>query len=358
LLYFFYMMRNYIFENDSFFRMFTNTPTSELSPVEGASQGKYIWFILSNLMDDKESCEIFLSQDFAYSTLISIITDKINDYITEDSLYENEERAKEIESVINECDGVLPCKWQGGIILRTMNSLYQYQMLGYSGDMIRNLTGKERVFNFPELEIEASLDKWGERYLKYDQIEIFLKEKEVAVFCTQNYNLERPDKALRNGPTEIAKFVFQEDKKRDNHIFVHIGEEGEAWISALMVAVIARTYIDLGKEKLLVNIKKRNGWNYDVAFKNALASSNGISRARFATDLAYRLFIVAVHSEFLNTTKGHGYWPVLFQPIYLRNYIYVQSCVNHAFSGLNPNEWRNRLYYFVYNLPDSIQNES
>ena len=136
-------------------------------------------------------------------------------------------------------------------------------------------------------------------------------------------------------------------------MFVHVDKDGEEWISALMVAVIVRTYIDLSNEKLFVKIKKMNGWDNNVAFKNALASSNGASKSRLATDLAYRVFIVAAHSEYMNITKGHGYWPVLFQPIYLRNYIFVQKCVNHAFSGQNPNEWRDRLYYYIYHLPNN-----
>ena len=352
LLYFFYMLRYFAFEDDSFFRMFAKTPTSELSPVEGASQGKYLWFILGNLMDDKRSCDILVKQDFGYSTMISIITNKINDYISEkNSIFVNNERAREIDGVLGGCDKVPPREWHGGIILRAMDALYQYQMLGYSGDMIRNLTSEKRLFDFPELEIEAPVKKWSERLLENDQIEGFLKEKETAIFCKQNKNVPRPDKALRNRPTEIVRYIFGQDQKQGNHIFVQEGTDGKVRISALDVAVIARTYIELEDEKLLVDIKKKNGWDHDVSFKNALIPTKGAGEPGLAADLAYRLFIVAVHSERLNTIWGHGYWLALFEPIYLRNYVYVQKCVNCAFSGRNPNEWRDRLYYLIYNLP-------
>lgn len=232
-----------------------------------------------------------------------------------------------------------------------MDAVYQYQMLAYSGDMIRNLSDKERLFDFPELKIEAPLEKWWNRFLNFNQLEDFLKEKEVAFFCKQTTELARPDKALRNGPTEIVKYVFNEDQKRGSNLFVQKNEEGEVRMSALWAAVIARTYFDLPNEKILVDIKKKNGWNHDVAFKNALASSNGESRLGLAADLAYRLFIIAFHSEYLNTTKGHGYWPVLFRPIYIRRYLYAQKCVYNAFYGQNPNEWRDRLHYLIFHLP-------
>lgn len=357
LLYFFYMMRNFAFENDSFFRMVTKTPTSELSPVEGASQGKYLWFILANLMDDKTSCEIFVHQDIGYSRLISLITQKIDCLFNETNLSKNEKIAQEIEKVIDGCNGVPPREWHGGIILRAMGAVYQYQMLGYSGDMIRNLRDWKRPFDFQELEINAPLEKWQNRFLEYSHLDDFLKEKEVAFFCKQETNLTRPDKALRNGPTEIVKYVFREDMKQDSHLFIQINEEGKARISALIAAVIAKTYLDLANEKILVDIKKKNGWDHEVAFKNALASSNGESRLSLAANLAYRLFIVAFHSEFMNTKWGHGYWSV-FNSIYLRRYLYVQKCVKIAFSGCNPNEWRDRLHYLIFNLPVNDQNNA
>ena len=351
LLYFFYMMRYFTFENDSFFRMDINAPTSELSPVKGASQGKYWRFILENLMDDEKACKIFICQDFAYSTMISIIANKINQYISENSFYDNERRAQEIEQIIERCNLVPQHDWNGGIILRAMDAAYQYQMLGYSGDMIRNLTKKERPFDFPELEINAPLEQWYNRFLRYEDIQDFLKEKEVAYFCRQRKDITRPDKALRNGPSEIVMYLFNEDKERANHLFVQEDEKGELVISALYAAVIAKTFLDLEKEKLSVDIKKKNGWDHEVSFTRSLSSLNGVSKSKSSADLAYRLFIVAFHSEYLNTTKGHGYYPVLFRPIYLRNYIYVQKCVNQAFSGKNPNEWRDRLQYFIKCLP-------
>ena len=351
LLYFFYMMRYFAFEDDSFFRMPIKKPTSELSPVEGASQGKYLWFILANMMDDKASCEIFIRQDIGYSRLISIIATKIDRLFSEDHIGENDESAQKIDKVIDDCYGVPPREWHGGIILRAMDAVYQYQMLAYSGDIIRNLNDKEKLFDFPELEIEAPLEKWWNRFLNFNQIEDFLKEKEVVFFCKQTTKLARPDKALRNGPTEIVKYVFNEDKKRGSYLFVQKNEEGEVRMSALWAAVIARTYFDLPNEKILVDIKKKNGWDHDVAFKNALASSNGERRLGLAADLAYRLFIIAFHSEYLNTIKGYGYWSVLFRPIYLRRYLYAQKCVYSAFYGQNPNEWRDRLHYLIFNLP-------
>ena len=106
-------------------------------------------------------------------------------------------------------------------------------------------------------------------------------------------------------------------------MFVKSSEDGKARIMALKAAVIVRTYLDLYNEKVLVNIKKKNGWDHDVAFKNALVPLNRENRLKLATDLTYRLFIVAYQSELLNTVMGNGYWPVLFRPIYLRRYIYV-----------------------------------
>lgn len=357
LLYFFYMMRYYAFEDDSFFRIFKSDkePTSELSPVEGTSLGKYLWFIMENMMDDKTAYEVFISQDYGYSTLISIITSKISSYISEDSFYENEARAQEIEQVINECCSVETREWTGGLIIRALDSFYQYQMLGYARDMLQNLTYNEMSFYCSELEVEAPIERWSSRYLNYEQIEDFLKEKEVATFCKQNKILARPDKALRNGSTEIVKYVFKEDQKRDSYLFVEKSKDGITVISALRAALIAKTFIDLTNEKILVDIKKKNGWDHSVGFNNAMASSDGIGKSKFAADIAYRLFVVAFHSEYLSATKGHGYWPVLFRPIYLRQYVYVQKCVYNAFSGKNPNVWRDRLHYIIYNFPSERQ---
>ena len=316
-----------------------------------------LWFILANLMDNNTSCKKFIGQDIGYTGLISVITNKIDGLFSEANISKSEEMAQEIEKVIDGCNGVPPREWHGGIILRAMDAVYQYQMLGYSRDMIRNLSGRERPFDFQELEVKAPLEKWKNRFLEYSQLDDFLKEKEVAFFCKQDTKSPRPDKALRNGPTEIVKYVFREDMKQDNHLFIQDNEEGKPRISALNAAVIARAYLDLTKEKVLVDIKKINGWDHDVAFKNALISSNGEGRLGLAADLAYRLFIVAFHSEYMNTTDGHGYWSV-FNSIYLRRYLYVQKCVNIAFSGCNPNEWRDRLHYLIFNLPQKDQDNA
>ncbi|MDO5327276.1 MAG: hypothetical protein Q4G00_11225 [Clostridia bacterium] len=229
--------------------------------------------------------------------MISIITDRINRYISEASFDENDKRAQEIDRVIGRCEEVSPREWHGSIILRAMATIYQYQMLAYSKDMLRNLAEKEKPFDFPEIEIEAPLETWKERTLEYNEIESFLKEKEVAAFCTQNNELNRPDKALRNGPTEIVKYVFSKDREQNNHLFIKIDKAGRVCISALIAAIISKTYLDIGNEKLLVDIKKQNGWDHEVTFRNALASSNVICRPRLASDLAYRLFVVAFHSD-------------------------------------------------------------
>ncbi len=359
LLYFFYMMRYYAFDDDSFFRVFKvgREPSSEMSSVEGTSQGKYLWFIIENMMDDKKSCEEYIAQDYGYSKLISIITDKINSYISVSSLYENETRSLKIDEVINGCVRVKPHEWTGGIIIRAMDAIYQYQMLGYSRDMIRNLTDKESPFCFPELDIEAPLERWSRRSIKYGQIEEFLKEKDVALFCKQKTNIDRPDKALRNGPTEAVKYIFKEDQKRESYLFVKNNQDGIPEISALTVALIAKTYLDLANEKILVDIKKRTGWSHSIIFNNALAAADGIGKSKIAADIAFRLFVVAFNSEYLNVTEGHGYWPVLFKPIYLRQYVYVQKCVYYSFSGHNPNEWRDRLHYIIFNFPSETLEE-
>lgn len=195
------------------------------------------------------------------------------------------------------------------------------------------------------------------RYLEYGQIEGFLKEEDTAFFCKQDTNISRPDKSLRNGPTELVKDIFIEDKKRSTQLYVKICKDGRTLISALNAAIIARTYMDLKKEKIKVNIKNNNEWDREVNFIGALRSSSGVGNTYKAADLAYRLFWVAFQSEMLNVNKGHGYWPVFFKPIYLRNYILVQKCINCAFSGRNPNEWRDRLQYLVINLPVHEKNE-
>ncbi|MFV0343168.1 MAG: hypothetical protein ACK5JH_09830 [Anaerocolumna sp.] len=130
----------------------------------------------------------------------------------------------------------------------------------------------------------------------------------------------------------------------DKEIYIDCGESFFSFkdgnskyvINGETIAILSRTYIDLLKEKYCMKIKGNKKWISNQFYRNVLVDN--------PPDIVMRYIIIAFQSEYLNVTMGHGYYPVLFMPIYLNNYLLVQKIMRKAFLIYNPEERVNFLF--------------
>jgi hypothetical protein len=144
LLYFFYMMRYVIFPEEDFFNLMNDRHlSSDQSPIERATNGRYWFFVMENLLDRPE-CQKWLDLvDDTVTSMIWSIGFLTDAFISqENDLSTNINRSKELNNLL---DGV-KSKREGhyqkkeySLLVQAMFLGYRYQNLSYSQDMIKNL---------------------------------------------------------------------------------------------------------------------------------------------------------------------------------------------------------------------------
>lgn len=357
LLYFFYMMRYFVYPNNNFFLMLKEKHRSTyFVPNDRANGGKYWHFIFQNLFDDPNSFLYYVQCDKYFSTLISnlvnILETKINE--TQD-INQNTHNARKIRTFIHEITKISITPTQKPDPIEQMiNAAYQYQMLAYSGDMIKNLDDKTNPFRFEELEYEP-LSEWKNRLVQISDIESFLKETNTIIFCRQEKkDYKRPEKMIRGNAFSFIHEIIQYDQAlaENNYPRLFTKEIGkDIVIQADYIALLVKTYLDCN-----INMKMEftigGKWKTSQSLQRALSIRQTNSKM-LATDLAVRLFVVAFHSEYLNAYAGHGYYYPLFKCIYLQHYLLLQESVYAVFSGINYNTWTDRIKSLL-NLIDQI----
>lgn len=357
ILYFFYMIRNFVFPEDNFFLQINEKRiSSDYSPIPGSGRGFYWGFINENLFD----CEISIRKigfwDNICTSWIHKITEKITEIISEkNSVEANIERVSNLRQTITEVCAYADVadfagKAQDSSVVQLLALSYRYQLKSYASDMVVNLQSNKMPFNFPELDFDIN-KTWGKIPIPAEEEEIgkFLDSESVIEFCKQKKIKKgsRLDKEIRGAIVSFVCYIIEYDKtvcsEFGKGLFTKFFN-GYPYINADILAIIVRTFFDIkdNKEDFVMFYKSGDKWRKKQRF-NSMLTERGANSIGLLQDLAVRLFIVAFHSEYLNVYAGHGYYYPLFQKIYLQHYLLIQEIVNAVFSSAEPEEWFRQL---------------
>lgn len=330
LLYFFYMVQYVIFDEENIFNLlkWTNLST-DISPLQNASKGKYFCFILSNFLDDLKACEYLANEDFYVSLHINNITKVINHLVT----YRNPETTRYIDIIESFIGRIKKENYNDAdIAARVMDQavdyIYRYQNVAYAEEMICTLQDSNCPFQFGELDPEID-PYWQTLFIPADVKDCMklLAVKEAKAFYMQSHT---------NYPKYMEEFV-ENILEYDKEIFSTYGqgflieadENDDYIISAHRLLVAAKTFLDLSTSKYKLKVKvSMKKWEHTQSFRKTLTGS--------PADIAMRYFFIAFESELMNSVLGHGYYPVVYKPIYIRRYQVIQEIMKEAFSIRNP----------------------
>lgn len=352
LLYFFYMMTYVVFPGENYFIYLTEKITSDNSPLESASLGKYWWFIIGNLLQNKSAADKYVRRDMCVSGLVEELTQILDDKISENCDYiVNRRRStvfrNAIPKIIYEAKSeMVKNPSNSSLFDQLLIYAYQCQMQAYALDMIKNLGGDNRPFDFPEFQMSPNRS-WKSMDLGIEEIPKFLRDREVVSFCKQTSIPEskRLDNEVRGNAFSFFKTIIDYDTKIEkqcgSRLFSKINANGEVKVNASILILMIRTYLDCN-ESLFMYSRKNEKW----ASKRKLQTEWSIQQrcpGTLASDLSMRLFIVAFQSQYLNATKGHGYYEPLFKTIYLSQYLLIQETMAQIFVYGSVRLWINAL---------------
>lgn len=350
LLYFFYMLRYFVFQNENIFLILKEKRRSTyFVPNTRADGGNYWYFILCNLFDDEILAEGYAQRDICFSAAISLLANKLEQLISEKKhLDENLACAEKIRHLISEIAEIKPERPENeDSVEQMLDMAYQYQMLAYSGDMVKNLGEGKSPFCFKELEYEIDMT-WKKILIMESEVDAFLKDRHIIEFCRQEEILdERPEKKARGNAFSFVKEVMAYDQELEDNgqqrLFTK-SSNGNVFIQKDLLAIIVKTYLDCEEDMKMI-FPSGEDWKQKQRLQRALAS-----KQTAVTDLAMRLFVVAFHSEYLNVYAGHGYYYPLFKCIYLAHYLLLQEMVYAVFMGEDRGIWARRMYFLLDNL--------
>lgn len=347
MVYFVYIMQYFVFPDEKIFTLLNKKHMStDISPLKNASRGKYLYFMLENFMDNKEAANRLVHRDKEITLQIHNISKVLNKLISKDFFDQLQERTKIVEEIIvQELIGT-QTENQMRAIDQATDYIDSYQNLAYISEMINNLSSDKRPFDFPEIDLEIDI-KWRNINIEENDIDAFLKKKDVIDFYTQGKK-EKEDIVY-----EISSFIhniigYDKELYREYGECLFLNKDGNSnyVITGETIAILSRTYIDLLKEKYYMKIKGNKKWISSQFYRNVLVDNT--------PDIVMRYLIIAFQSEYLNVTKGHGYYPVLFKPIYLNNYLLTQKIMRKAFLINNPEERVNFLFRIQVEITKEI----
>lgn len=356
LLYFFYMMTYVVFPGENYFIYLTEKITSDNSPIDSASLGKYWWFIIGNLLQNESAADKYVRRDVCVSGLVGELTQILDNKISENCDYTVNRRRSEafrnaIPQIIHEAQSEMAENLSNSTLYDLLLiRAYQCQMQAYALDMIKNLGGDNKPFDFPEFKMSPN-HNWKNMDLGIEDIPKFLRDREVVSFCKQSSIPEskRLDNEIRGNAFSFFKTIIDYDTKIGeqcgSRLFSKTSADGEVKVNASILILMIRTYLDCN-ESLFMYSRKNEKWSS----KRKLQTEWSIQKrcpGTLASDLSMRLFIVAFQSQYLNATKGHGYYEPLFKNIYLSQYLLIQETMAQIFKYGSVRLWINVLWDLI-----------
>jgi len=358
LLYFFYMTKNVIFQDDNFLPDFKRT-TSELSPVDRASSGKYSYFILNNVLENDAVFRRYNHCDERLSSIEWEIVQYLDELLSMDnSPSENESVAISIQRII---DSVRKMPTGPSVESNPLNKMakwaYRLTAVAYAEDMLKNLDPKKYPFKFPEIEIRLNSIWMGKKLTvtpgtMSEDIREFLREKDSIRFCKQIDIVKNSpsDETKGNAYDYVQDFIEYDRTSIRNQIghslYVETDDTGVETVPAPIVALIVKTFIDIDNSKMDLYMlvkevqKSRRKWTDSRRLISRLSATDQTFSGK-AADLAMRLFLVALNSELMNIKHGSGYY-YFFDRSALNSYRLEQKIRLAIYETNNPYDWEYR----------------
>ena len=352
ILYFFYMAQNVIFQDQNFLLVLDNYRTTELSPVQRAPFGKYSFFILNNVLENDAVYKRYVHRDEWLSKIEWAIVGCLEELFSDKNLYKSESLEISVQNIINSAKGMTVKQFaETNLLDRVAAWMYQYTIVAYATDMIKNLCPENRPFQFSEnvfphdpiWETKKRIVTPGQ---KSEDICKFLLNKDCLQFCKQDTVKNSPaDEAKGKAYSFVHEFIEYDRTTIRNQIghsmFVEIDEKGVETITELYIALIVKTFIDISKNKqnLYTKVPKTSIGDRIIKWKDSQNLSRNLSAK--GTDLAMRLFVVALRSEQRNTLQGFGSY-YLFQRTDLKIYSLTQLIKQAIYETGNPDDWAYR----------------
>lgn len=324
LLYFFYMINYFAFPGINIFKKLSDDSMNFTKLFdEGTENGKYIYFIMMNLLDNRNTLTNFVyfnnlldkAMNFLFEVLKYFNELDSNDIVCIDDTVEKLEMFEEyLDTFPNGSYHEI------GSIDSAVRFCQRYAMQAYCKDISSNLDNPE-LFCFDEIELPP-FEEWKHLYIKVEEIDDFLKDNRLYWFCKQEINLkiECRDriKFLDSNAVKFFKDFVEYDLNwikefEEDGLFVE-NKNGELIIYALKIAVIIKTYNDLINQK---KIKLISGKEI-IPLRTTLPIKEK-NQGVFASTLPLRLFLLACHSQYLNATCSRERYVQRFVNEYLIN---------------------------------------
>ena len=305
LLYFFYMMNYFIFPKGNIFKSLSlENMDFKKSYEEGAIEGNYLSFVISNLLDDEEVFYYYIYTNheiekvsYQINKLIESLTIKRFDLaishelenIIEDFVYKNQIEVRE---------------YNNNPINQLVEHCNQYNRLVYSVDLLNNLDNNfQELFYTEEFEILPP-DIWKNMHISLEDLNEFLMSDDLFYFCKQTIGKiesKQRHNFLNSNAVKFLRNAIEYDKQWidtfDENEGLYIEKIDDKYtIYPLKVAIFLRTYDELTNKR---KVKILSGNKKSQLLKSLLTNNND----PFPQSLPMQIFSLVCHFQYDNITK-------------------------------------------------------
>ena len=305
LLYFFYMMNYFIFPKGNIFKSLSlENMDFKKSYEEGAIEGNYLSFVISNLLDDEEVFYYYIYTNheiekvsYQINKLIESLTIKRFDLaishelenIIEDIVYKNQIEVRE---------------YNNNPINQLVEHCNQYNRLVYSVDLLNNLDNNfQELFYTEEFEILPP-DIWKNMHISLEDLNEFLMSDDLFYFCKQTIGKiesKQRHNFLNSNAVKFLRNAIEYDKQwidtfDENEVLYIEKIDDKYTIYPLKVAIFLRTYDELTNKR---KVKILSGNKKSQLLKSLLTNNND----PFPQSLPMQIFSLVCHFQYDNITK-------------------------------------------------------
>lgn len=305
LLYFFYMMNYFIFPKGNIFKSLSlENMDFKKSYEEGAIEGNYLSFVISNLLDDEEVFYYYIYTNheiekvsYQINKLIESLTIKRFDLaishelenIIEDIVYKNQIEVRE---------------YNNNPINQLVEHCNQYNRLVYSVDLLNNLDNNfQELFYTEEFEILPP-DIWKNMHISLEDLNEFLMSDDLFYFCKQTIGKiesKQRHNFLNSNAVKFLRNAIEYDKQWidtfDENEGLYIEKIDDKYtIYPLKVAIFLRIYDELTNKR---KVKILSGNKKSQLLKSLLTNNND----PFPQSLPMQIFSLVCHFQYDNITK-------------------------------------------------------
>lgn len=305
LLYFFYMMNYFIFPKGNIFKSLSlENMDFKKSYEEGAIEGNYLSFVISNLLDDEEVFYYYIYTNheiekvsYQINKLIESLTIKRFDLaishelenIIEDIVYKNQIEVRE---------------YNNNPINQLVEHCNQYNRLVYSVDLLNNLDNNfQELFYTEEFEILPP-DIWKNMHISLEDLNEFLMSDDLFYFCKQTIGKiesKQRHNFLNSNAVKFLRNAIEYDKQWidtfDESEGLYIEKINDKYtIYPLKVAIFLRTYDELTNKR---KVRILSGKKESQLLKSLLTTNDD----PFPQSLPMQIFSLVCHFQYDNITK-------------------------------------------------------